>query len=380
MRRGLLLACALLATGCGSTSRLAPVDPPAALTEFEPQVTVQREWERGVGAGADQHYLKLRPLVDGARVYAAGRRGEVAAFDAKSGDPLWEVSLDAIISAGPGDGGNLVLLGGDAYVIALDKESGAEKWRAPVSSEVLATPVRAGGLVLAHTVDGNLFALGLFDGAERWRFNQPVPTLSLRGVGKPAAAGPLVFAGFANGRLAALDLERGRQAWSVQVEEPRGRTELERMVDVDADMVVAGGAVFVASYNGKVAAVTQSAGQVVWTRDIGSYTGIALGDTTLFISDRRGDLWALAARTGETLWRQTALHGRALTAPVIQGQYLVVGDFEGYLHWLHRDDGHLVARERVDGTPLIAAAEVTGGRLFAYDTGGNLAAFSVAER
>ncbi len=395
MRVLTIVAATLLLAACGSSSVL-PVEPPAELTSFKPELDVEALWARQLGKGVDKHFIKLAPLVERDRVYAANRKGLVEAFALPDGARQWSADLASAINAGPGDGGDLLLFGSDAEVIAVGKSDGAERWRAPVSSEVLAAPVRRGNVVVAHAVDGTVFGLDAGDGHVLWRYSQQVPLLSLRGVGEPQIEGGIVVIGFANGRLAALTVAEGRLIWEQALSVARGRTELERMVDVDGRLVVNQGVVYAAGYQGRIAALALDSGRLLWTREFSSYTGIAAGQSELYVTDADGNLWALARSNGGTLWKQTALHGRRLSAPAIQGNAVVVADYQGYVHWLSRDDGHLMARSRVEDwnalfplpqdydpfpykedRAVLAAPRVVDDHVYAMDKRGALDAFWV---
>lgn len=334
-----------LVSGCSSA--IDPIEPPQPLSVFTPELKAEHRWVRQLGKGSYQQYLQLAPLVDGERVFQADYKGSVSAYQTFTGERLWRVDLDAPISAGPSGGGDLLLFGGDAEVIALNKQDGSLAWRAPVSSEVLSLPAQQGETVVVHTVDGNIIALDAASGRQRWRHSETVPILSLRGSGNPVIVDDLVLCGTANGKVIALGLADGQLRWQTTVAVPHGRSELERMVDVDADLAVADGIIYAVSYQGNLVAMTLTAGQLIWTREIASASGISIDRDMLYVSDTAGDVWALSRRGGGTMWKQTALHQRALTAPVQQGNYLIVGDYEGYLHWLSKEDGHIVARARI---------------------------------
>lgn len=348
MRYPLLWLAALALAGCtGGASRLA-LEKPAALEAFTPELKIETRWAREIGRGTDRYHLQLAPLIDGVRLYVVNHKGRVEAYEHQGGEKLWRRELDVRFSTGAGDGGDVLLLGGDAEVIALDKADGALRWRAPVSSEVLATPVSSGEVVVVHTIDGAVFGLARDDGRRLWRYAQPVPLLSLHGASAPQVAGGSAIVGFANGRLAALALQDGRLQWEAAVAVSRGRTELERVVDVDGQLMVRDGVVYAVSYQGRLAALALESGRMLWTREFSSFTGVAVAGRDLYVTDAAGDLWALARHNGGTLWKQTALHGRWLTAPAVQGDALVVADFDGYVHWLAREDGRLLARARVE--------------------------------
>lgn len=396
MRISAIAAVVLLLAACGSgPSRLA-LNPPAELTDFTPALEVEARWARQLGKGVDKHLIALTPLVERDRVYAANRKGRVEAFELESGAGVWRSDLDAAINGGPGNGGDMLLFGGDAEVIALDKRDGQVRWRVPVSSEVLAAPQRSDNVVVVRCVDGALFGLDASDGHRLWRYSQAVPLLSLRGVGEPQIEGSVVVAGFDNGRLAAVSLLDGRPLWETALAVPRGRTELERLVDVDARLMVRDGVVYVAGYQGRIAALTLDSGRLLWTRDFSTWSGLTVAGRDLYVTDAEGNLWALARNNGGTLWKQSALHGRSLSAPAVQGGAVVVADFEGYVHWLAREDGTLLARARVqdwdelypvppywphngyrEDRAVLAAPQVLDDHIYAMDKRGTLNALRV---
>lgn len=399
MRALLPLAIVLMTlAGCGGSS-LETIDPPAPLSEFKPELTVKPQWVARVGTGGEHYFVKLPPLLDAGRVYGANTSGYVASFDARTGSRLWRTALETAIYAGPSDGGDVVLLGGREEVIALAKRDGRVAWRVNVGNEVLAAPVRAGDTVIARTVDGRVHAIDVLSGTIRWRFAQDVPALSLRGISTPLITGDMVVSGFANGKVIAISLADGTQRWEAVTAVARGRNELERMVDVDAQLAVRGDQLFAVSYHGHLVALSLSNGQMLWSRDISSWSGSVVADDTIYVSDDKGDLWAIAGRNGATLWKQNALHARRLTPPVAQGDYLVIGDYDGYLHWIARDDGHIAARVRVEDwdyywpvpseTPesiyreertLLATPIVAGDTVYAMDKRGVLAVFQVTPK
>jgi outer membrane protein assembly factor BamB len=391
----LILTLFLLAA-CSSS--INPVEPPSELTVFTPELRMQPRWSHEVGGGTGGKYLKLPPLLDGERLFAADRYGRVRAYHTPGGERLWQVELERVISAGPGNANGLLLFGGDAEIFAIDKERGELRWRTPLGSEVLSTPVSQGDIIVVHAVDGSITALKREDGSVAWRHLERVPSLSLRGSGTPLIVDAnRVMIGNAAGQVLALDLREGALLWRATIATPRGRTDLERMVDVDADLAFANGVLYAAAFQGSVAAINAANGQLLWTREISSQTGIALDDEALYLTDEAGDAWALSRQNGATLWKQSALHRRALSAPAQQGRYLVVGDFEGYLHWFNKEDGRLAARSRVrnwqEHFPLadeyandsyiedrahLVTPLVEGTRVYGFDQRGVLDAYDVS--
>ncbi len=387
----------LLLAGCSGKG--VPINPPTPLSDVDPSLMVEHRWVRQLGKGSDQYHLKLRPLVDGERVFQASHRGEVAAMDAASGSQLWRVSVDSRINTGPADAGDWLLLGAMSEVIALHKDDGAVVWRSPVNTEVLSMPAWHREVVVIHAGDGSVVGINSQTGEPLWQHRESVPSLSLRGTGNPVIVGDEgVLVGTASGKLIALSLHEGELLWQTEIASPRGRSELERIADVDADLAGGDGVVYASSYQGVLAEVNIAGGQLGWNREIASSTGITIDERQLYVTDRDGNVWALSRRDGRTMWRQQALAYRGLSAPVQQGDYLIVGDYEGYLHWLHKEDGRLVARARVqdwreywpvgDLTPLnegvaveraiLMPPMVRGNWVYASDKRGVLDVFEVS--
>lgn len=368
--------------GCGSIPFFSRdkdnVDPPAELVAFEPRITVQQLWSKDIGAGSKKEYLKLTPAVAYDKVFAVDAVGRVSAYDVVSGQRVWENETKTHISGGPGTGDGLVYVGTiDAEVLALDAETGETRWRSGVSSEVLAPPRADGGVVVVRAVDGKIFGLSTDNGERLWVHEHPVPVLTLRGAAAPVLTDGAVLVGFADGKLTALTLREGRMLWETQVAVPRGRSDLERMVDVDAEPLVGDGVVHVVSYQGNVATLELRSGQVYWQRDMSSHAGIGMDENYLYVSDEQSHVWSLDRRSSATFWKQDKLHARAVTAPVPQGDYVVVGDLEGYLHWLAKADGSFAARVRVDKSRIQAPPVVVGDTLYVMSNEGTLAAYRV---
>ncbi len=376
---------ALLLTGCGSMFSPSEwfadkdnAEPPAELVELKSPLSIQTLWSDRVGKGAMGELLKLVPYLHNGALYVADHTGTVQAFDARTGHELWKTETGLPISGGPGAGDGLVLVGtSDAEVIALDAATGMQKWSSRVNSEVLSVPKAASGVVVAHSMDGALFGLSVATGERLWSFERAMPVLTLRGSSSPVIDGPLVIAGFASGKLVAADLRSGGLVWEQTISAPAGRSELERMVDIDGDPVVVSGTVYVATFQGELAALDEGSGTVLWRRDMSSYAGIGADRSQVYITDAEDHVWAINPFNGASLWKQTKLHARRLTAPAVMDNYIVVGDFEGYLHWLSREDGSLLARTRVGDKPISSSPVVVDDIVYAYGDGGEVAAMRV---
>ncbi|MFZ5593420.1 MAG: outer membrane protein assembly factor BamB [Pseudomonadota bacterium] len=376
MRRLLSLTLlALLVSGCASTPE---ADPPAKLEPLSNGAPVRTLWSSSFGAKMEGQLQRFAPLFENGKLYVADTQGWIASIDAASGKTLWTVETKAKISTGLAAGGALLLAGTrDAEVLALRKENGAPAWRGAVSSEVLAPPAGADGAVVVRTVDDKIFALDAKTGNRLWSYSQAVPVLTLRGTGAPVIAGDKVLVGLANGTLVALGLADGKVLWEIKVSTPQGRSELEQMVDVDANPLAADGVVYAVSFQGRLVAVSLDAGRLLWARDMSSFNDMVSDQERIYVTDSDSQIWALDRASGAALWKQDKLRARAVTAPVIQGDYVVVGDMEGYLHWLARDDGHFVARHKMKDSAIASAPVVADGVLYVRGKGGALEALQM---
>jgi outer membrane protein assembly factor BamB len=353
-------------------------EPPAELVPFESTLAVRIAWERDVGAGVDKQYLKLRPSVEGERVFAADNRGRVTAFGAASGEALWDSRTAVPISGGPGTGADLVMVGtSDGEVVALESSTGATIWRARVSSEVLSPPSVEDDVVVVRTIDGKLFGLRATDGGRLWVYDRSVPALSLRGTSTPVIADGIAVAGFDSGRLVALSVRDGTLLWETRVAVPSGRSELERLVDLDADPVIFRDTIYAVTFQGRVSAVDLRTGTVSWRRDMSSHAGVGVDARNVYVTDERSHVWALDRLSSASVWRQQKLQARAVTSPASFREYVVVGDLEGYVHWMRQEDGQFVARVKVDSAGIIAPPVATDEAVYVYGASGRLAALVI---
>jgi outer membrane protein assembly factor BamB len=368
-----LLGLLVLATAC---SKEKNVEPPAELVDFKAQLSIDRAWSIGMGGGEEVLRLALSPAVEGEVAYLAGHDGDVMAVNAASGRSLWKTALKLDLSAGPGVGAGIVVVGSpDGVLVALDSVSGTERWRATLGGEVLARPAVGGSTVVVHTVDGRIHALNVADGTLTWNYEQQVPRLSVRGTAAPVIVGDAALCAFDNGKVAALSLAEGDLLWASTVATPRGRTELERLVDIDANVQVSGDDIFVVGFQGRAAMLARSSGQIWWARDISSYRGLAVDAGALYLSTAESAVVSLSRRDGTELWRQDAMRLRGLTGPALDGDAIVVGDFEGYLHWLDRQTGALLARVRAGGDRISNAPIAANGMIYVQGDGGTVSAY-----
>ncbi len=372
-----LAACALLILAACSKDK--DVDQPTKLTDFNATVKAQRVWTASVAdKGAKPLRLGLGLSVDGNRVYAAGRKGEVAAFDLQSGRTLWRTKTKLALSGGPGSGAGLVVVGstfGD--IVALNAADGAVRWKVRVNGEVLSAPAVSERLIALRTVDGKLRGISPKDGKELWSQEQQVPRLSLRGTASPVMTGDLVLSGFDNGKVAAVNVNDGSVQWESTIAPAHGKTELERMDDVDSTVRVSGSDVYAIGFQGRISMLALDTGQTWWSHDASSFRTIGLDDSSLYVSTSDGEVVALRRRTGTELWRQKALLHRRLSAAVEADSWIVTGDYQGYVHWFDKATGALAARASTGKVRISNSPVVAGNLVLVVNDAGKISAFRV---
>jgi outer membrane protein assembly factor BamB len=385
-RIALLLACVLAAGGCSTVrgwfgnddDENAKPTEPSELTEFQATASVSRLWSASAGKGEERIGARQGPAIDGGRVYAAAVEGGVRAFDLQSGAVAWTYPSELPLSGGPGAGDGVVAVGSlEGDVIALDAATGAEKWKAKVDNEVIAAPAVGQGLVIVHSNDGRVSAFDANTGERRWFWNHDQPPLTVRGSAGITLGPGFVFVGNDDGTVSALALADGRPLWQEQVAAPEGRSELDRMADVDGAPALDGAVLYASSYKGKTVAIDAPNGRVIWSSDSGGPGVVGVGSDKVSVSDRDGVVYGLDKASGGGMWQQGALARRNLTSAVVHGNYAVVGDYDGYLHWLRLDDGALAARVRAGGEALRATPAVADGVLVVQNIEGELSAYRV---
>jgi outer membrane protein assembly factor BamB len=377
-RIALWLVTAMSIAGCGLFGDEDEELQPTELLDFEQTLEVRRLWSTKVGDGTEFLRIALSPAGDGNRVYAASYDGKVSAYDPEDGDRIWRTEVDAVLSAGPGVGEGLVVVAGyDGDLIALDADDGSELWRIDIAGESLARPLIKDDAVVAYTIDGRLRVFSRFDGSERWALEQSLPALTLRGSASPILVGTSVVAGFDNGRLVAISLSDGTEQWESIISPPSGRSDLDRLADIDGSLAAVGQDIYASGYQGRVASLAIESGQVLWAREISGLSGLAADWNNIYVVGDEGEVLALLRRNGDDVWRQEALIRREPTAPVAFGTAVVVGDFEGYVHFFNNFDGRPVARVRVGKGMISHTPVVIGGRLYVQSESGTLSAFTV---
>ncbi|MGH8474597.1 MAG: outer membrane protein assembly factor BamB [Methylococcales bacterium] len=351
-------------------------EPPHELTEYVAEIQPEIIWKEQIGVGSEGMFLKLAPAVVGDKILVADHQGLVQARNPIQGELIWETDIEKPISAGPGIGHHVVLFGtNDAEVVALNPDDGSVLWTRQVSSEVIATPLASQHVAVIHSGDGRLTGLDESSGANLWVYDRAVPPLSLRGTASPIIDGDYVIEGYASGKLASLRVRDGKVEWEANVVMAEGRSELERLVDLDADPLILDGIIYTASFQGGVFAISVHDGKLIWwRRELSAYSGLAGDWTYVYLADESSDVWALEQRNGASLWKQSELHRRQLSPPAIFKDWIVVGDFEGYLHWLSKNDGRLLGRIQISESPIVVKPLVVDEEVYVYTKDGVLAA------
>ena len=373
------LAALLLLNGCSwikSWGDDDDADAPAELVEFEPTLKVGKVWSTDIGKGLDKAGRQLRPAYSSGSLYAADYNGLLMAIDADSGRKQWEIKTKLPFTGGPGISGNLLLMGTqDGEVFAFDASTGTQLWSATVTSEVLAAPAEGDGIVVVRCIDGRVFGLDADTGQRIWIYDHNVPLLTLRGNAPLLLRAGVVFVGYDGGQVVALRHDDGTLMWEQTLVTTEGRTELERLSDIDGQLVFIASDLLVSSYKNRLASLAADSGRLLWFKDISSATGVTVDRINLTLSDKDGNVWLLDRRNGAESWKHNQLLRRGLTRPVIYGSFVVVGDEEGYLHWIKISDGQFAAREKVGGKGFSGPPLVVGNTLYVMTKKGKLIAF-----
>ena len=389
LRTSVVLLCAASLAGCstvkgwfGGEKKKDDKKPnePAELVDITPSVTVSKIWSANAGKGEGRIGVRQGPIVADGRVFAAAIEGGVHAFDLQTGKQVWEFrtdkKADIRLSGGPGVGEGLVVVGGlDGEVIALDASTGEKKWQAQVPNEVISAPAIGMNLVFVRSNDGRITAFDAASGERRWFWMQEVPMLSLRGNDGPVLGPGYVFVGNDDGTVSALSATDGRPMWEQPVAQPEGRTELDRMADVDGTPVLEGTTLFATSFKKQTLAIDAPSGRPMWSAEHGGAGRIGVASDRLVVTDPTGSVFGLDKNSGAALWSQPALARRSVTGAAVQGDYAVVADFDGYVHWLKLDNGEFAARQRVGGKAVKAAPVVADGIAIVQNVNGELTAF-----
>jgi outer membrane protein assembly factor BamB len=377
----IFIATALVACGDEDNS-----EPPAELTDFTPSAKIRTVWSTKLSQGIKQQFLFIQPMLLSDKVITASRDGLVSVVDLKDGSVIDEIDLERTLSGGVGGNDDIWLVATrNAELVAIDGRTHEVLWIVNVPSEVLARPVVHDDAAFIRTVDGQVVSVDIATGKIKWAHQQTKPALTLRGSSSPIVARDLIFVGQANGRLVALSPEDGTVIWDIALAVPKGHSEIQRLVDIDGHIELFGHVWYVASFQGRVAAIDVQQGQFLWARDFSTYSGLTLDSKVMYTTDDRSHIWALDRYSGATLWKQEKLQARSVTRPMLVGDYVVVGDFDGYLHVMSRDDGHFIARILVGGhdednvgeNGILVPPIIDGNNVLVKTRNGLLSAYSI---
>lgn len=372
------MACVALLTACSSNDAIDL--EPAELVDIDSNLELDKLWGEGIGDGMGEQYNLLQPAINGDVLYAADHEGNVVALDRNSGREQWEVELEQRISGGVGLGKGRVFVGTlSGLVVALDAGSGAELWRQQVSSEVLAPPAGNGDIVAVQTLDGKVIALNAEDGEQRWRYDTVQPALTLRGTAAPLVTDNTVYAGFSSGKILAISAGDGILRWSQRLAVAQGRTELDRVIDIEGAPLLVNDILYGASYQGRIMALNRGNGRPIWAHEDSTYQNLSAGLGYIFLVDSDDKVKAYNATSGELMWENDQMVRRRLGASTTFGNYLAVADFEGYVHIMNQSDGEFVARRKVDGAGVRAPMTSAGDVLYVQGNSGDLEALTVVE-
>jgi len=377
---GLSLAL-LIVTGCSSLPE--PQYPPSPLPEHSDTAQLQQQWRDHSGFGERWRGYDLQPALDDQLLITADARGYLQAFDLEGrflnlNKTLWTRELGVGVSAGLTlHQDELYVLTQNGELLVLDSQSGQEIWRTRLASEALSPAQVRGDLVVVQTADGKLTAFAQNSGRQLWSFDSLIPSLTLRGTAAPTITSTQTFAGFANGKLYAIDNTSGQTRWDTQVAQPQGRTDIERLVDIDGQARMAGGLLIVNSYQGQTQALDPFSGRSRWSQEISSFHSPLIAQNRVFVVDEASRIHALDLRSGSSLWKQDALFGRQLTEAVMLSGYLVVADYQGYLHLIDPETGKIAGRQAFDLDGIRSTPIVNQDRLLVHSIRGRLGLFTL---
>jgi len=397
---GLLVTFLVTAAGCSwfgnsskSDSSKTPKPKAAKLVKIDTEVRVKRLWRASVGRGLGRKYIRTRPAVLADQVFAADAYGTVVSHERFTGKRLWKVSIGTpegkgmkfwdrrdpgFVTGGVGAGGGMVYVGTTkGEVFALSAADGTEQWKIDIGTESVVAPVYNSGRVFIQTIDGRLLARDSETGDNVWAFDSQVPVLTLRGTATPVVDSDVVYTGFADGMLMALNARSGERLWGHRVMLPQGRSELDRMVDVDSSALVQGPIVYAVSFQGRLKAIRREDGRGLWELETSSFLDLASGYGQVYVVDEKDTVTAIDLESAEEAWSNASLALRELSSPVAYNNYLLVGDDDGYLHVLAQSDGRFLGRTRLDGEGLRSPFTVADGTVYAYGSGGSLTALEI---
>lgn len=379
---------------CSSSDDEDPQDLIAELVEFEEKFTPDVIWDSSVGYGVEGHFSRIKPTLAYDKIFSASRDGDVIAFDQATGKQVWQADLSDInkergffdsrksaqLAGGLTTGLNKVFIGSEnGEIFALDADTGELVWQGRVKGEIINKPAVDSGILVVNSASGILKAFNATSGEELWQIEQDVPALTLRGMSEPVIASGGVLVGQANGDVSVYLLDKGQQGWSTAVGEATGTTELERVVDVDSAPVVFGDKIYSVASRGNLVSIELRSGKILWKRQYSSYRQLSISGNSIFLTNNKGHVYSINRNDGLEQWSNLTMSNRGVTGPVVYGKYIVVGDYDGYLHWLSQESGEIVARHHVDSSGIHSTPTVVKGVLYSQARNGDLEAIQVSE-
>jgi outer membrane protein assembly factor BamB len=368
-----LASCSTLQSLNPFASKPAPRNPPAALVDFKPQMNIRTAWTAKLGSAGNALF---NPAAAGNSIYAASADGTIMRLDAVSGQQAWRINAGMPLTAGVGTDGATIAVGAAGGVLLAFDAEGKQIWKAQASSEILSAPAVAQGLVIIRSLDNRVVAYDALSGTRRWAAQRNSPPLALRSAPGIVMDSQSAYVGLPGGRLVALALTNGGPRWEIAVGDPRGATELERIADVSGFPALVGREVCAVAYQGRIGCVDAISGATRWAKELSSEVGVGADERFVFAADERGNVNAFTRDSGASVWRNTALANRRLAAPVSFGRAVAVGDAQGYVHLLSREDGAFLARSASDGSQVIGTPVVAADHLIFQTKAGTLAALT----
>ncbi|MCK5696951.1 MAG: outer membrane protein assembly factor BamB [Gammaproteobacteria bacterium] len=378
-----ILLMSLLLTACGWTESIFGGDdnsiPPTELEDITESAKIHSVWSKDIGVGLDDAFVDLQPAIIGSDIIGVDREGQVTSLSLETGDINWQIELEMTITGGVGSGNGIIIVGNSrGEIIVLDVNNGTLLWKKELSSVMLSVPLIKDGILVVRTGDGRIFGLNTENGAQIWVYDRGVPVLTLRGNSSPLMGGrELVFSGFDSGKVVALGVQHGRVLWEANATLAKGRSDLERLVDIDGTMLLVGRVLYVVTYQGNIVALDALEGKILWSKEMSSYAGLSVDKGSVYITDSDSNIWSLDRISGKMLWKQDKLAYRKLTAPVIVGNMVVMGDYEGYIHIISQLDGSLIGRNKINSDGFHIQPQVDADTVYIYGNGGTLSALKI---
>ena len=351
---------------------------PTELSDFIPEVRIEQNWQVSLGGDAEEKFIQLKPHVFDDKIAFTQTGGKVSVHELDSGRVTVSSKVDGLVSAGVGGNAQYLVVGThDGVVAAVNSSDGSEAWSTNVASEVVSVAHTDNDLAILRTNDNRILGLSISTGEKLWTVTQTPPALTLRGASVPVVRDGVIYAGMDNGKVIAISTQSGNVIWEARVSVPSGRSELERLVDVDGQIAIDDNFVYAASFHGRVVSINRTNGRIRWARDLASISGVSIDDVLVYVTDKDDNVWALEKETGVSSWKQDKFLYRQLSTPVVQDSAVLVGDYQGYIHALSKQDGRIIGRTNLGKKPIQTSHMSTNTTAYIIDVSGRLASYSV---